>query len=259
MRWAVAVGLTVTGGACGRVAFEPLAAARDDGGGTGDTAVGDDVLMTDAGLPSGLVGWFELESAVALGDRVGGFNGTCTACPTTTPGHLGGAVLFDGSTQCVTVVDNGAFDLPQITLAIWARQVTAGTQSQVSKRVLGGGSVNSWQLETDPTGTAPQSLSFTTYDGSGTNQYAVSAANVVTLDVWHHLAATFDGTTKRLYLDGTEIATMAAPALQYDAMAVKIGCDDNLPEARFFAGSLDDLQIYNRALTATEIVDLAAR
>jgi hypothetical protein len=260
MRWAVGSTLALGLIGCGRVAFDTQAVARDGGGGSDDSAdIGSDVLMTDGGLPAGLVGWFELESVSALGDRVGGYNGTCSACPTNTPGHLGGAVLFDGSTQCVTVVDSGAFDLQQITLAIWARQTTAGTQSQVAKRVLTGGSVNSWQLETDPTGSAPQSLSFTTYDGSGLNQYAVSAANLVTVNVWHHLAATYDGTTKRLYLDGTEVATMAAPALQYDAMAVTIGCDDNQPLARFFAGALDELEIYNRALSPSEIAALAAR
>jgi hypothetical protein len=123
-----------------------------------------------------------------------------------------------------------------------------------------GGSVNSWQLETEALGTPPLSLSFTTYDGSGLNQYARTPMNTMKLGTWQHLAATYDGATKRVYIDGVEQATVAEPnPLPYDNMPMMIGCDDNNPVSEYYNGVLDDLQIYDRALTPTEIADLAAR
>jgi hypothetical protein len=248
---AVVVALLLSG--CGRIDFDVLA-VRDAP--PADTN-GDTVPGTDAGLPAGLVAWYP----DGMMDLVATHDATCPAaqCATTTAGHSGKGLLFDGIDDCLTVTDDGQLQPAQITLAIWANQSTGGTLSQVSKRVLGG-SVNSWQLETDALGMPALSLSFTTYDGSGFNQYARTAMNTMVVGTWQHLAATYDGATKRVYIDGVEVATVAEPtALQYDNMPMKIGCDDNNPEAEFYAGILDDLQIYDRALSATEIADLAAR
>jgi hypothetical protein len=249
--------------ACGRISFDPF--ATSDGAVTGDddAARGDTMLAIDAGLPSGLVAWYPFESgSVSTPDVVAGHDGACPIqqCPSGTAGHNGGqGLLFDGVDNCLTVTDSGQLQLPNITLAIWAKQATGGTLSQVSKRVLGG-SVNSWQLETEALGTPALSLSFTTYDGSGLNQYARTAMNTMVIGTWQHLVATYDGVTKRVYIDGVEAAAVAeANPLPYDNMPMKIGCDDNNPEGEFYSGVLDDLQIYDRALSAQEIAALAVR
>jgi hypothetical protein len=241
---------------CGRLGFD--AHTRGDGGRLTDTII-DDAPALDAGLPAGLVAWYPFEGSRA--DVVAAHDGVCPAqqCPTNGVGHRGQALTFDGVDDCITVTDDGQLQLPNITLAIWARQTATGQLSHVAKRVIGG-SVNSWQIETEAQGTPALSVSFTTYDNSGLNQYAKSAANVIVLGQWQHLAATYDGTTKRLYVDGIEVATMTQTVpLPYDNQAMKIGCDDNAPEAEFYAGTLDDLQIYNRPLSASEIAALAAR
>ena len=69
----------------------------------------------------------------------------------------------------------------------------------------------------------------------------------------------YDGTTKRLYIDGTQVAMAGHAALMYDNKPVKIGCDDNSGNALFYQGTLDELQIYSRALTPAEIITLATR
>jgi hypothetical protein len=249
---------------CGRIAFDPFA-TRDGAmaGGDDDAPTGDTMLGIDAGLPAGLIAWYPFETGTTSSpDVVAANDGVCPVaqCPAATVGgHSGRGLTFDGIDDCITVNDGGQLQPPQITLAIWAKQFTAGTLSQVSKRVLGG-SVNSWQLETEALGTPALSLSFTTYDGSGFNQYARTPMNTMVLGTWQHLAATYDGATKRVYIDGVEMANVAEPnPLPYDNMPMKIGCDDNVPESEFYNGVLDDLQIYNRALSASEIADLASR
>ncbi|HUS29241.1 MAG TPA: LamG domain-containing protein [Kofleriaceae bacterium] len=260
-RWLMAATMCVA--ACGRISFDPLAATRDGAIAIDDSSGGglDTTASIDAGLPAGLVGWYPFEAAATSDDVIANHDGMCglNLCPQPAAGHIGGGVQFDGIDDCFTVSDAGQLQLPQITLAIWANQATGGTLSHVSKRVVGG-SVNSWQLETEALGMPANSLSFTTYDNSGFNQYARTAANTIVLGTWQHLAATYDGTTKRVYINGIEQASVAEPtALPYDNMPMMIGCDDNNPISEYYNGTLDDLQIYNRALSATEIADLAAR
>jgi hypothetical protein len=75
---------------------------------------------------------------------------------------------------------------------------------------------------------------------------------------WAHLAATYDGSTVRLYVNGVQTATAAASG----PMAVSTGPLDiggNGIWGEWFAGLIDDVRIYNRALPAAEIQgDMAA-
>jgi hypothetical protein len=254
---------------CGRIGFDGPSAEAGAGDGNGDGADATDAatdVATDAGLPAGLVAWLRFDAYVAIGatrlfsDQIAGRSGSCTGaeCPGPTAGHLGGAFEFDGSDDCITVPDTGHLQLPQLTIALWARQMTSGTASQVAKPVLGG-STNSWQLETDANSGALNSLTFTTYDGNG-NTFLRSPDNTIVIGQWHHFAVTFDGTTKRQFIDGGDAGSGAHVALIYDAKAMQIGCDENGgARALHFQGALDDLQIYGRALTMVEVAQLAAR
>src|SRR2546430_11815150 len=72
------------------------------------------------------------------------------------------------------------------------------------------------------------------------------------LNTWTHLAATFDGATVRLYVNGAEAVSQAqTAALTPTAGTLQIGADSYTGEN--FAGRIDEVRIYNRALTAAEI------
>ncbi len=69
---------------------------------------------------------------------------------------------------------------------------------------------------------------------------------------WHHCAATFDGQTMRVYLDGREIGSMAKPgriAPEADIPAFLASCGDR----EHFQGAIDDVRIYDRGLSAADI------
>jgi hypothetical protein len=74
------------------------------------------------------------------------------------------------------------------------------------------------------------------------------------IGVWHHIALTYDGTTARLYADGIEVAN--APK-NWDLVAglAHIGRQVN-SAAEFWAGQIDDVRIYNVALTPEEIKEV---
>jgi hypothetical protein len=81
----------------------------------------------------------------------------------------------------------------------------------------------------------------------GTGWYPMFTSVAVPLNSWTHVAATYDGTRLRMYFDGVEVASRAAHgSLAATAQPIDIG--------RGFHGSIDEVRIYNRALTPNEII-----
>ena len=71
-------------------------------------------------------------------------------------------------------------------------------------------------------------------------------------NAWTHLASTYDGANLRLYVNGTLVKTLAQTGnIAASTGALRFG--GNAIWGEWFAGSLDDVRIYNKALTAAEI------
>ena len=69
---------------------------------------------------------------------------------------------------------------------------------------------------------------------------------------WTHLATTYDGATLRLYSNGTQVGSLAVTgAMANSSGALRIG--GNAVWAEWFSGQIDDLRLYNRALTVAEV------
>jgi hypothetical protein len=82
---------------------------------------------------------------------------------------------------------------------------------------------------------------------------------VITDGQWHYVGFVWDGSYRTLYVDGVEVAkdeTAVAPLLSSDG-SLYIGVDKNLEPSSFFSGLLDDIRIYNRALTTKQIETLS--
>ena len=74
----------------------------------------------------------------------------------------------------------------------------------------------------------------------------------LTTGAWAHLATTYDGATQRLYVNGVEVASFAQSGpLKASASALRIGGNNVWGE--FFDGLIDEVRVYNRALSAAEI------
>ena len=80
----------------------------------------------------------------------------------------------------------------------------------------------------------------------------VFKANFWEPDVWHHICLTYDGTTARLYADGVEVAS-APKSWNLTRSRAHIGRQVN-DYVEFWDGAVDDVRIYNKALTLEEIV-----
>jgi hypothetical protein len=72
---------------------------------------------------------------------------------------------------------------------------------------------------------------------------------------WQHVAGTYDGRTARFYLDGAEVASRLVFGGQGTSNIWRIGAY----ERKCFRGAIDDVRIYNRALSGAEIAaDMAS-
>jgi YD repeat-containing protein len=83
-------------------------------------------------------------------------------------------------------------------------------------------------------------------------EVSVAGTTVLRLNTWSHLATTYDGTTLRFYLNGSQVATQAVSGAMPASMG-NLSLAGNTIWGEYFAGRLDDLRIYNRALSASEV------
>jgi hypothetical protein len=82
----------------------------------------------------------------------------------------------------------------------------------------------------------------------------------VGLNEWHHLVGTYDGASIRLYVDGAEDPASPVPyagPIHVDDFPVWIGANAERP-GRGFVGRIDEVLVWDRALTQAEILELAA-
>lgn len=208
-------------------------------------------LTTPTGVDTSLKGYWSFNgqdiSGTTAYDRSGaGNNGTLTNGPTKKPGKLGQAVNFDGVNDLVTAGTNvnitGA-----ITLATWAKTASTGSQYFVSNRngstgyaFLMMGSADTYKLRF-------------TYFGVQDINSAVSAYSAD--NQWHYYAVTNDLTNTKFYVDGVLFSTTGAVSGISSVGTLEIGECTSVSNTNF-NGSLDEVRIYNRALSATEIAAL---
>jgi hypothetical protein len=240
--------------ACGRLGFD--VSARGDGA-TGDgTRDGTAADVSGDALPSDLIAYWPLDGTIM--DVVSGTTSPCTLpmCPVAqVAGHRSAAMRFDGIDDCVDLVNTGQMKPAQFTIAIWANEDSplGMRECQVSKRAdnTSGQPVNSWQLETTAT---PAQEAFTTFHGGAANDQITSGLSVVRATTWQHIVGTFDGLNERFYVDGVQQngAGNSSP-IYFDGHDIMLGCDDNNGNSEHYQGMLDELRIYNRALSAAEI------
>src|SRR5207244_13011036 len=96
----------------------------------------------------------------------------------------------------------------------------------------------------------PSPLPNGTINTGGVDQTA--AGGTVPLNSWTHLAVTYDGATLRLYVNGIQTAAQAVTGSLLSSTApLRIGGD--APWGEYFSGTIDEVRVYNRALSAAEI------
>lgn len=200
--------------------------------------------------PTNMVSWWKAENNA--NDSVGTNHGTLMNGATYATGMVGQAFSFDGVDDYVNVGNASSLKPAQFTLDAWVKATAFPRHyNVVVTHGFSTGVVNPYFLGFDSNGT----LQFITYHNSIGTHITV-APGPIAANEWHHIAATFDGTTKKLYIDGGLVASdTVSYAIVYDDTPVLIGedIDRGSPAGIPFSGLIDEVEIFNRALPTEEI------
>ena len=185
----------------------------------------------------------EVQGDIAY-DNAGTCDGTLLGVPVWKPsgGMVDGAIQLDGMDDCVIT---GAVPNPEagpFSVLAW---IKGGAPGQVVISETGGG-VN-WLLADPSEGCLMTEL---TNSGRSSVGPMLSQANITDGD-WHRIGLVWDGSYRHLYVDGTEVATDAAPlsGLESAQGGLHIGTGNAMAPGTYFSGLIDDVRIYNRVVS----------
>jgi DNA-binding beta-propeller fold protein YncE len=186
---------------------------------------------------------FEEGAGSAAADASGNGNTGTLSGPAWTPaGRSGGALSFDGVNDLVTVPDANSLDLSgAMTVEAWVYPTaSSGWRTAVMKEAAN--DIAYALYASGPDG-PPEG-----YVGSS----AVTGSGALTLNAWTHLAVTYDGAMLRLYQNGAQVGTRSLGGpIAATNRALQIG--GNAIWGEYFSGRIDEVRVYDRALTPAEI------
>lgn len=250
------------------------ATEASSGAGSSDASGGATTLVMTtmgSGVDTGSTGGSELEPVLhlPLDDDFAAIGGavdlgpfavetTCnpSSCPASVAGVVGSAASFEGA-QRLEVAGVGPLDLEDgLTIAVWVRDLAPDPLATrvIFSRLLGDGFAASYELEFfDSTITAGvagpdgQALASVPYEPDPATP-------------WMHLAIVVDGASLLLYRDAQLVATAEGAFVGYQAAPLFVGADqDGGGDVNdYFIGELDELKVFARPLSPTELATLAS-
>ena len=191
---------------------------------------------------------FEETSGLTATDSSGWGNAGVISGATRVSGRYGNGLQFDGVDDWVTVLDAASLDLTSgMTLEAWVRpSALSGWRTVLMKETVDGLAYALYAHDNNP-----WPATYVRRTGA-TSSDAAAGTSALALNTWTHLAATYDGAMLRLFVNGAEVrANAAAGAITTSTGALHIG--GNAIWAEFFTGLVDEVRVYNRALTGAEI------
>jgi hypothetical protein len=220
------------------------ARARDAAGNaTTSATVSVTVSNTAPGGPPPIAAYsFDAGAGTVATDLSGsGHHGTLINGPTWVAGHTGSALSFDGVNDYVQV--STLPPLPQWSISAWVRSPAAPTTGNSHPIFRGNNFHINWN---HPSGTFRGGVALKI----GTTWFAASFGPLAA-NTWYHLAASYDGETLRTYTNGNPVTTNTSPSGPPNTgVTLRLGSNGSA----FFAGVIDDVRIYNRALAPNEVV-----
>ena len=212
-----------------------------------------------------LVAWWKLDEAKgsSVTDSSGNnLVGTLVGNPQWRPlgGKVGGALEFDGEDDYVDIDESESLDISgdQITVSAWINAERINERQVIAAKTALAD--NTWLVEINPLDFSDGKLNFfLNTDGRETNSGSESAIDVGT---WYHVAFVYNGMEKMIYIDGKFDASEAHSGnIATNDQPVRIASWGGLSDSsqtRHFTGKIDDVRIYNYALSGADIAAIYA-
>lgn len=225
--------------------------------------IGDESVL-EQNIINGLVGHWKFDeistnTTWAYDSSGTGNLGALTNSPTRTASascKVGACLSFDGTDDSIDVgntIDANINGTNSKTIMAWIKPTSIAVGDHIVTKWTTSATGAGWQFNFG-VGTK---LEFWARNSAATDWNYIANTASFTTGSWQHAAVTIDAGVIKLYQNGVEIAgTYTGSALDAtNALSVQIGTRRG-SAAEFFDGSIDDVRIYNRALSATEITQL---
>jgi len=203
-------------------------------------------------LKKGLVLWLKLDEgsgSIAEDSSRYGNNGSISGA-TWTIGKLGNGLEFDGENDYVEIPFNKSLNTTSITISLWFESLgKTGEQELVDHR---GGAQSGYNLRISGS-EFPIDLIWIV--GGWPDERWLSVSDVIESNTWYHVVATYDFSTgeQKLYLNSLEIASQNTNKdISGSPESIVLGSVIG-HNGYFFNGTIDEVRIYNRALSEDEI------
>jgi len=217
-------------------------------------------------ITDGLVGYWTFDGSdtdtVSAADSSGqGNDGTLNGGPVPAIGKIGQAIKFDGIDDIITVSGTNKPTVDEVTISAWVKinNFRSANHHVIASDISG----NNGFYMTIYRASATNRLYLSVRNGtSSETHYATIDGGLLEFGRWYHIAAKYDKTAEEIsyYVNGvkdSEVDTVAGGfgSIAQNTQNMDIGHDTSISTSQF-DGTIDDLRIYNRALSADEITAL---
>jgi hypothetical protein len=219
------------------------------------------ILIVEANQPTAAAAACTAASAIGIwsmdgntADSSGNGNAGTLVNGSYVAGHSNSAISLNGSNSYATILDASVLHgLSNMTIAVWARLDALPSQNDALVNKEG-----AYRLAVAPDGTWHAEMA-TTNNGWYAAGTTAGCSSKLATATWYHLAATYDGASIRVYLNGmlcgTSSPTISGPLVD-NANPIDLGRGSG-GNVGYMAGQLDELRIYATALSAAEVQALA--
>jgi uncharacterized protein (TIGR02145 family) len=218
-------------------------------------------------LNSGLVAHWTFDTSAISGTTVTdmtyrGNDGTLVSSPGTTIGRLGQAVSFNGTSQYVSVGNKNIIeDAAAASVCLWLKYNAPSVTADAG--LLTKWDSEGWLMWVDDvafTSGRTNTISFAVDASQSGPGRVEGSTNLVVPGEWAHYCGTFQGGSFiRLYKNGVldrENTTSIVSVVDSNTHAIRIGDSANAGSIKYLNGEVDDVRIYNRALSADDVIAL---
>lgn len=181
-------------------------------------------------------------------------------------GRANSAVMLNGSGSYFYMAENSTLRPTALSISIWIKPTTVDRRMQIyNKSRFSDGSAEMYSSLIKPSETIAGNITINTdikqnsncQPGIGWQTFPIDSK--LAINTWHHVVLTYSGRSARMYYDGALLATTDdLPASSLDQCPggdLKFGAQSQqIPS--YFYGALDDIRIYKRAITASEVQTL---
>jgi len=210
--------------------------------------------QTSGGITGGLVGYWNFDDCTAKDSSGLGNDGNLINSPKCISRGLGKALDFDGKSNYVEVPDSQSVRVEnnQITVEMWIKKanIAQSVGNLATKGDVYGDITYGFYVPSETAGNNEIDSKFEFY-----NPKQFVSFGIINNTEWHHLAATYDGNTLKAYIDGNLFSTKATGGaiMSTNNWPLLIGGYKKNLIFDVFNGTIDEVKIFNRALSDYEI------